>query len=122
MSTLYTRRLVSALLLPVVAYGADLFELNGAITLRLEVFWNKALRWTTNCFSSTPVTILGAEAALPALPVLLRHKRRTAAATLVCTPPQLCPASSRLPRDFPLTIPSAGRGHCQACHLEETPH
>ena len=38
LSTLHTRRLVSSLLLPVVAYGADLFVPNGAMTQRLEVF------------------------------------------------------------------------------------
>ena len=101
LSTLHTRRLVSSLLLPVIAYGADLFTPNGASSQRMEVFWNKALRWATNCFSSTLTTILPAEAAIPPLPVLLRQKRRTAAATMACTPPQICPASARLPKDFP---------------------
>ena len=106
LSTLHARHLVSSLLLPVVVYGADLFVPNGAMTHKLEFFWNKTLRWATNCFSSTPVNILAAEAALPPLPILLKHKRRMAAAVMACTPPQLCLASARLPKNFPSPYPT----------------
>ena len=37
----------------------------------MTVFWNKVMRWITNCFSSTPVPILAYEASLPPLFSLL---------------------------------------------------
>ena len=63
--TLQTRCLVHSLLLPVVSYGVDLFVPNSAMAQRLDVLWHRALRLATNCFSSTQVTILMAEVALP---------------------------------------------------------
>ena len=84
-----------------VSYGADLFTPNKAMVQKLDVFWHRVQRWVTNCLSSTPVNILAAEAALPPIGLLLTHKRRLAAITLVCTPSPICTAAARLPKDFP---------------------
>src|SRR5438309_7929800 len=68
---------------------------------KMTVFWNKVMRWITNCFSSTPVPILACEACLPPLFSLLPHRRRMAALRLACAPPEINPAASRLPPSFP---------------------
>ena len=61
------RRLVAGLILPILTYGADLFIPTKATLDKLSVLWNKVLRWVTNCFSSTTVTVLPCEACLPPL-------------------------------------------------------
>src|SRR6266403_2820381 len=65
-----SHRLTSSLLLPLLLYGADLFSPNVTMLDKMEVFCRKVLRWVTNCFSSTPTTILTYEACLPPLNVL----------------------------------------------------
>ena len=101
----WAHRLARSRLFPVVSYGADLFTPNSAMTHKLEVFWHRVPRWVTNCFSSTPVNILVAEAALPPIVYLLPHKRRLAAVTLACTHLPLCTAAARLPANFATPLP-----------------
>ena len=95
------RRLAMGLLLPILTYGCDLFSPNVTMQDKMTVFWNKVMRWITNCFSSTPVPILACEACLPPLFSLLPHRRRMATLRLACAPPEINPAASRLPPSFP---------------------
>ena len=95
------RRLAMGLLLPILTYGCDLFSPNAAMLNKMTVFWNKVMRWITNCFTSTPVPILACEACLPPLLSLLPHRRRMAALRMACAPPEINPASARLPPTFP---------------------
>src|SRR5437868_4948785 len=97
------RRLAMGLLLPILTYGCDLFSPNVTMQDKMTVFWNKVMRWITNCFSSTPVPILACEACLPPLFSLLPHRRRMGALRLACAPPEINPAASRLPPSFPST-------------------
>ena len=92
--------LAQSLLLPVLFYRADLFTLNGAMVKKMDVFWHMVQHWVTNWFSSTLVNVLAVEAALPTIGLLLTHKKRMAAATLVCTPSPICMAAVWLPSDF----------------------
>src|SRR5437588_10951160 len=94
-------RLASSLVLPILSYGADLFIPTKATLDKLSVFWNKVLRWVTNCFSTTIVTVLPCEACLPPLQSLLPHKRKMAALRLACSCPSMNPAAARLPPSFP---------------------
>src|SRR5437868_6835439 len=79
------RRLVVGLVFPILSYGTDLFVPTKATLDKLSVFWKKVWRWTTNCFSTTPVTVLPCEACLPPLQLLLPHKRRMVALRLACS-------------------------------------
>ena len=67
------------------------------MTRKLAVFWHKVQRWTTNCFLCTPTDILAIEACLPPLELLLRYKRRLASLRILCSPPEINPATARLP-------------------------
>ena len=51
-------------------------------------------------FSSTQVNLLALEAAMPPIGLLIAHKRRMAATTLVCTASPRCNAAAQLPSDF----------------------
>ena len=54
-------RLATSLIAPILLYGADLLTPCVGTTTRLDTFWRKVQRWTTNCFSATPTWILSVE-------------------------------------------------------------
>jgi len=86
---------------PILLYGADLFTPRVGTTTRLDTFWRKVQRWTTNCFSATPTVILSVESCLPPISLLIAHRQRLAALRVVCSPPSLNPGTARLHHSFP---------------------
>jgi len=90
-------RLASSLLFPILSYGADVFVPTAHTVRKLSVFWHKVQRWTTNCFMSTPTDIQAIEACLPRLELLLVYKRRLTNLRIMCSPPEINPATARLP-------------------------
>ena len=73
----------------------------------MSVFWRRVCWWITNCFVTTNTTCLHREACLPPLPALISHHRRLASLRLICSPPEINPATARLPRSVPTFSP-----HC----------
>jgi len=71
----------------------------------MSVFWRLVCRWTTNCFSTTNTSCLHREACLPPLPTLIRHQRCLAGLRLIYSPPEINPASTRLPKSVPAFSP-----------------
>jgi len=94
-------RLATSLIAPILLYGADLFTPSVGTTTRLDTFWRKVQRWTTNCFSATPTGILSVESCLPPVSLLGAHRQRLAALRVVCSPPSVNPATARLHPSFP---------------------
>jgi len=94
-------RLATSLVSPILLYGADLFTPSVGTTNRLDTFWRKVQRWTTNCFSATPTGILAVESRLPPVSLLITYRQRLAALRVVCSPPSLNPATARLHPSFP---------------------
>jgi len=90
-------RLASSLLFRALSYGADVFTPTSHMLRKLSAFWHKVQRWSTKCFLSTPTDILAIEACLPPMDLLLRYKRRLAALRILCSPPEINPATARLP-------------------------
>jgi len=70
-------------------------------TTRLDTFWRKVQRWTTNCFSATPTGILSVESCLPPVSLLVTHRQRLAALRVVCSPLEVNPVTARLHHSFP---------------------
>jgi len=94
-------RLATSLVAPILLYGADLFTPSAGAMARLNIFWHKVQRWTTNCFSATPTGILAVESCLPPVALLISQRQRLAALRVVCSPPELNPATARLHTYFP---------------------
>ena len=90
-------RLASSLLFPILSYGADTFKPTVHMTRKMSAFWHKVQRWTTNCFSCTPTGILAVEACLPLLDLLRTYKYRLTCLRVLCSPPEISPATARLP-------------------------
>ena len=86
---------------------------------KMTVLWNRVLRWVTNSFLSTPVSVLPCEACLPPLDSLLPHKRKMAAFRMACSSPLINPAAARLPPTFP--SPSDTRAGDSLRHLLRGP-
>jgi len=94
-------RLATSLIAPILLYGADLFTPGVRTTTRLDTFWRKIQRWTTNSFSATPTGILSVESCLPPISLLITHRQSLAALRIVCSPPSVNPATARLHPSFP---------------------
>jgi len=94
-------RLATSLIAPILVYSADLFTPSVGTTTRLDTFWRRVQRWTTNWFSATPTGILSVESCLPTVSLLITHRQRLAALRVVCSPPSVNPATARLHPSFP---------------------
>ena len=110
------RRLPYCLMFPILSYGADLFTPTKGLLHEMDLHWRQVQRWVTNCFHSTPLSILAAESCLPPLSVLLPHKRRMATLRLISSPMTINPTSARLCRSFPSLLKSrAPHSHQALC-------
>jgi hypothetical protein len=94
-------RLAKSLLEPILLYGIALWVPPAAIMDPMRVFWHRVCRWITNCFSSTPLPCLHREACLPPLSTLVILRRRQAGLRVLCSPPEINPATSFLPPAVP---------------------
>ena len=94
-------RIAQGLLLPILTYGSDLLVPNSHSLGVMNSYWHRVCRWVTNCFFSTPTSILTREACLPPIVAYCRYRRRLAALRIACAPPTHNPAAARLPASFP---------------------
>jgi len=97
--------LACSLLAHIILYGSAVWNLRPSIMCPMSVFWHWVCRWITNCFSTTNTTCLHREASLPPLLALIRHPRHLAGLTLICSPPEINPATARLPESVPTFSP-----------------
>ena len=101
LSSWCNRKLVFGAILAILTYGCDLFIPDSATHKKLDSFWHDVLRWTTNCFYTTPCGALYWEASLPPLSTICKCRRQSAALHLVCAPSQFNPATARIPESVP---------------------
>jgi len=97
--------LARSLLAPILLYGTAVWNPPPSIMGPMSVFWHQVYRWITNCFSFPNITCLHREACLPPLPVLVRHQRRLASLRLICSHPEINPATARVPKSVPTFSP-----------------
>jgi len=95
------RKLVFGAIHPILTYGCDLFVLNATTLKKLNSFWHEVLRWTTNCFYTTPLGALYREASLRPISSICNHRRWSAALRLVCAPSEFNAATARIPETVP---------------------
>jgi len=100
--------LACSLLATILLYGSAVWNPPQSIMGPMSVFWHRVCRWITNCFSSNNITCLHRESCLPPLPVLVHHQRRLAGLRLICSPPEINPATARLPKSVPTFSPDHG--------------
>lgn len=105
LSSWCNRQLVFGAILPILTYGRNPFTPDSSTTKKLDAFWHKVLRWTTNSFCMTPIGALYIEASLPPMGTVLKHRRRPAALWLVCYSSKHNPEAARLPDSVPSLDP-----------------
>jgi len=93
--------LARSLLTPILLDEFAVWSPPPAIMNPMSVFWRRVCRWITNCFSTTNTTCLYREGCLSPLPTLIRHQHHLAGLRLICSPPEINPASARLPKSVP---------------------
>jgi len=94
-------RLAISLLLPNLLYIANLMVPSRGMLTKMDVYGRQVQRWVSNCFRSTPIPVLAAEAGIPPVLAIVPHKRRMAALSLICAAPTVNPAACRLCPTFP---------------------
>jgi len=97
--------LARLLLAPILLYGSAVWNSPLSMMGPMPVFWRWVCRLITNCFSSTHISCLHREACLPPIHVLVRHQRHFAGLRLICSPPEIKPATACLPKSVPTFSP-----------------
>ena len=67
-------RLAISMLLPTLLYGANMMVRSRGMLTKMDVYWRQVQRWVSNCFRSTPIPVLAAEASIPPLLAIVPHK------------------------------------------------
>ena len=75
LSAYSARRMVKAIILPTLLYGAEFLDPQPGTQKKMEVFLNRVRRWITNCFYSTNMNVLSAEVCLMPLELYLEQIR-----------------------------------------------
>jgi len=101
LSSRCNRKLFCGAILSILTYRCDLFVPDAATLKKLNSFWHGVLRWTTNCFYTTALGALYREASLPPISSICKHRRRSAALSLVCALSEFNPATPRIPESVP---------------------
>jgi len=96
-----SRRLATLLLASILLYGPDLFPPSAGTMAGLNTFLHKIQRSTTDSFSATPTGILAVEFRLPPVSLLMSQSQRLEALRVVCSPPNVNPATAHLHTSFP---------------------
>ena len=105
------RRIVVAIILPILTYGAEVWFTDchqASFVDTLQVALNEACRKVAGVFRTTPSHLVSKLVAIPPIRFQLRHKLRLAATRLLCTPPSylLClPSLIRGPSGAPDFLP-----------------
>jgi len=90
------RKLVFGAILPILICGYNHFVQDTATLKIVNSFWHVMLRWTTNCLYTIPLGALYLEAWLPPTSCTCKHRHRSAAIRLVCTPSEFNPGTARI--------------------------
>lgn len=111
LTPLNCRRLAVMAILPMLTYGASVLVPSARALKRLETVWHSVLRWVTNCFRSTPLIILQAEASFPPLSLYIPSLRLRYAARIQAASPTHNPVTARTPPTFHTIHPYRAISH-----------
>jgi len=103
--------LLVSLLLLTLLYGADIMVPTRGMVTKMDVYRRQVQLWVSNCFRSTPIPILSAEACIPPLQAIISHKRYMTALRLVCAGPTINPAAGVSARPYPPYRSTGPRPH-----------
>jgi len=96
------RRLAKGIILPILLYGAEMFDPTVTMIDKMQMFWNRVLRWITNAFYATNITVVCAEACLALIKLYMRQAREMTAVRITMAIPSNNIATAMLPGGYPV--------------------
>ena len=96
------RRLAKGIILPILLYGAEIFDPTVTMIDKMQKFWNRVLRWITNAFYATNITVVSAEACLAPIKLYMRQTREMTAVRITTAIPSNNIATAMLPGGYPM--------------------
>jgi len=96
------RRLAKGILLPTMLYGAEFMVPSKTMLKKMQAFWNRVMRWITNGFYATNISVLSAEASLAPVAVYAEQVRSMTAVRLATALPKNNIATAMFPQSFPI--------------------
>jgi len=96
------RRLAKRILLPILLYGAEFLMPSKTIMNKMQKLWNRVMRWITNAFYATNISVLWSEACLAPMALYTEQIRLMAAVRIVTAIPENNVATAMLPQSFPI--------------------
>ena len=97
------RRLAKGIILPTLLYGAEFLQPTITMLKKMQTFWNRVLRWITNTFYATNITVLSGEACLAPIKVYVEQIRLMSAVRITTAIPKNNLATAMLPGGYPIT-------------------
>ena len=96
------RRLAKRILLPTLLYGAEFLVPSKTMMNEMQKFWNRVMRWITNAFYATNISVLSSEACLAPMALYTEQIRLMAAVRIATAIPENNVATAMLPQSFPI--------------------
>jgi len=96
------RRLAKGIILPILLYGAEIFDPTVTMIDKMQKFWNRVLRWITNAFYATNITVVSAEACLAPIKLYMRQTRKMTAVRITTAIPSNNIGTAMLPVGYPV--------------------
>ena len=96
------RRMAKGIILPILLYGAEIFDPIVTMIDKMQKFWNRVLRWITNAFYATNITVVSAEACLAPIKLYMRQTREMTAVRITTAIPSNNIATAMLPGGYPV--------------------
>jgi len=83
-------------------YGAEFMVPSKTMLKKMQAFWNRVMRWITNGFYATNISVLSAEACLAPVAVYAEQVRSMTAVRLATALPENNIATAMFPQSFPI--------------------
>jgi len=96
------RRMAKGIILPILLYGAEIFDPIVTMIDKMQKFWNRVLRWITNAFYATNITVVSAEACLAPIKLYMRQTREMTAVRITTAIPSNNIATAMLLGGYPV--------------------
>ena len=110
------RRLPKGIILPMILYGAEILEPKVTMMRKMQMLWNRVLRWITNLFHETNVTVLSVKACLAPVRIYAEQMRRIMAIKITTTIPENNIAMAMVPGRCPFWV-LLGSARIEGKHL-----
>jgi len=91
---------VKCIILPILLYRPEIFDPMVNMTNKIQKFWNRVLRWITNSFYATNITVVLAEECSAPIKLYMRQAREMTAVRITTAISSNNIATAQLPAGY----------------------